>query len=230
LARVKPLPRALVCLVVASCSTPRWAVVDGKRVERPTLGYTDNHHYSIQHRRAFPDVFAPSRALSVDDGRIVGRACGLELDFDASWYGPRVSLDGRFDVPWIRDFTRTEGLLKLALDITQPAAQRRRMSATVPFRIDLDVSPERLVGDIGPRHYELAADGRYLVGRMTGEVWRHGRAERVDEPLAIYGRQALATMQPADEAIVLLTMLSCSGVSLDRDGVRVSGFSLVSIE
>jgi hypothetical protein len=227
---MRAVPAALVVCVIAACGTPRYAVVDGKKVERPTLGYTDNHHYAITHRRAFPDVLAPGRALAVDDGRIVGRACGLELDFDVAWYGSRVSLLGRFDVPWIKEFTMTEGLLQVALDVTQPEAGRRRMSATKPFRIDIDASPERLVADIATRHYELAADGSYLVGHMSGDVWRNGRVEHVDEPLVLYGRQALANMQPADEALVLLTMLSCGGVSLDRDGTRVRGFSLVPLE
>lgn len=221
---------AAVLVLAAACGTPRYALVDGKRVERPSLGYSDNHHYALQHRRAFPDVFTPGRARVVDDGRISGRACGLEVDVDASWYGPRIELDGRFDVPWIKDFTHTEGLLHLALDVTETAAGRRHIVGQSGFGFDVEVSPERLVGDIGRRHYELAADGAYLVGRMTTVVMRLGHTEEISEPMVIYGRDKLATMPPADEAVVLLTMLSCGGVSLDRDGAKVRGFSLVPLQ
>lgn len=223
--------RALPCALVfaAACGTPKWAVVDGKRVERPSLGYTDGHHYAISHRRAYPDVFAPSRALAIDDGRLGGRACGLDVDFDASWYGPRVSLVGRFELPWVKEFTHTEGLLQLDLDVTELAPGRRHIVGRAGFAIDVDVGPERLEAQIGPRHYALAVDGSFLVGRMTGAMMRNGRLERVDEPLAIYGREALATMPPADEAILLVTMLSCGGVSLDRDGQKIRGFSLVPL-
>lgn len=224
---------AAVAVLALGCGTPRWAVVDGKRVDRPSFGYSDGHHYALEHRRAFPAVFGTVHARDLDDGRIVGRACGLELDFDVTWYGSRLSLVGRADVPWLRDFTRTEGLLKLDLDVTEPAPGRRLIRGSIPgamaFRIDLDASPERLVGDIGTRHYDLAADGRYLRGHMTGLVQTVAGPRRVDEPLVLYGRDALATMAPADEALLLVSMLSCKGVSLDVGDQKLRGFSLVPL-
>ena len=50
--------------------------------------------------------------------------------------------------------------------------------------------------------------GDYLIGRIV----RHVDLERpIDEPYVIYGRQQLATMVPADEALILVMMLTCNG-------------------
>jgi hypothetical protein len=219
---------ALVC-VAAGCGTPRWATIDGRRVARPTLGYSDGASYKIEHRLAYPDVFAPGRALRVDDGRITGKACDIDVDFDVAWYGARISLVGRLDVPWIRDFTNTEGILKLDLDVHRIAPGRHHIVGSIFGRpIDIDAGPERLSAQIADVRYDLAADGGYLAGRRTGVTTRHHFPERIDEPVIIWGREALATMQPADIAIVLMTMLPCSA-SLERNGQHVRGFSLVPL-
>ena len=49
-----------------------------------------------------------------------GRVCGVDVAFDAVWYGARLMLEGRGEVPWKQDFTHTEGLFKLAFDEHQP--------------------------------------------------------------------------------------------------------------
>jgi hypothetical protein len=218
-----------VCgFLLVGCGTPHWAVVDGKRVERPTLGYTDGHQYKIEHRGAYPGVFAPGGAGSVDDGRVIGRACGMDLDFDANWYGSRVSLVGRFDVPWMKDFTRTEGLAQLDLDVTEPSTGRRYIVGKTQFSLgfEIDVSAEHLVAQVGVLRYELVASGSDLVGHMTGEVVRFGRPVHIDEPFVIEGRQPLATMGPADQALLLLAMLPCKDAVVDRGGHVTRGFSI----
>lgn len=221
---------SLLLLPLFACGTPRYAVVNGHQVERPTIGYTDGLRYAIEHRRAYPEVLSVARAGTIDDGRITGRACGLDLDFDASWHGSRVELTGRADVPWHRDFTHTEGLFALSLDIVAPAPGRRHIKSTRGLDIDIDASPQRLEARINRRTYSLAADGDFLVGRMHDLMSVHyGEAPRqVDIPFTIYGRQELATMLPADEAVVLLFMLACNGTTIERDGRIVNGFSLVT--
>jgi hypothetical protein len=224
-----PLAAALVCvLIVAGCGTPRWAVVDGKRVERPTLRYTDAHQYTIEHRGAWPGIFTPGGAGTIDDGRLTGRACGMELDFDASWYGSRVSLVGRFDVPWLKNFTRTEGLAQLDLDITQSAPRRRYIVGKTQYNtgFEIDVGADQLVAQVGVLRYELVAAGSDLVGRVTGEVVRFGRPVQIDEPFVIEGREPLAAMGPADQAVMLLAMLPCKEAQVDRGGHLTRGFSI----
>ncbi|MCU1277653.1 MAG: hypothetical protein JWM53_1199 [bacterium] len=215
-------------IVAAGCSTPEWAVIGGKRVARPTVAYDNGQTFRLEHRRAFPGVFDPARGRDVDDGRLRGRVCGVDLAFDAMWYGARLMLEGRGEVPWKQDFTRTEGLFKLTFDITELGPGHRRIRGSMtggPSMIDLDVSPEALVGQIGLRRFTLAADGGYLIGRYE----RHGDVERpIDELFAIWGREALRTMVPADEALLLVMMLTCDG-TIELDGKKLRGFTLVRI-
>lgn len=51
----------------------------------------------------------------------------------------------------------------------------------------------------------------------------------IDSAFNVYGRQALATMVPADEAVVLVLMLMCNDVTIERHGAIVPGFSLVRL-
>jgi hypothetical protein len=218
-----------IAAAVAGCATPDYAVVGGKRVARPTVAYDNGQTFHLEHRRAFPGVFDPARGRDVDDGSLRGRVCGVDVAFDAMWYGARLMLEGRGEVPWQQDFTHTEGLFKLTFDVVELGPGHRHITGSLsggPSSIDLDVSPERLVGQIGLRHFSLAADGGYLVGRYE----RHGDVARpVDEPYAIWGREALGTMVPADEALLLVMMLTCDG-TLDLDGNKVRGFTLVRVQ
>jgi len=208
-------------MAAAGCGTPEYAVIDGKRVARPTVAYDNGQTFHLEHRRAFPGVFDPARGRDVDDGRLRGRVCGLDVAFDASWYGARLTLAGRSEVPWKQDHT---GVFGLDLDITELGPGHRHI-VSHRQEIDLDVSPDRLVGRIGLRTYTLAADGGYLIGRYQ----RHGDVMHpVDETFAIWGREALATMVPADEALLLVLMLTCDG-SINLDGTPVRGFTLVPV-
>ena len=214
----------LLPLLAVGCGTPGYAVVNGKRVERPTLAYDNGQTFHLEHRRAYPGVFDPARGRDVDDGSLRGRICGVDVEFDASWYGARLQLDGRADVPWKQDFTHTEGIFRLELEVTELGPGHRRIRS-VGQGIDLDVSPERMDAWIGRRHFLLTPDGGYLAGRYqrTGDV-----LVPIDDPFAIWGREALATMVPADEALLLVLMLTCDG-TIDYDGAKVRGFTLVPV-
>lgn len=208
--------------LVAGCGTPEYAVIGGRRVARPTIGYDNGRTFHLEHERAFPGVFNPARGRDIDDGRLRGRVCGIDVAFDAIWFGARLVLDGRGEVPWKQDAT---GLIHLNLEITELGPGHRHIVGRSQ-EIDIDVSPERLVGRIGLRHFELAADGGYLIGRYQrrGDV-----LVPFDEPFAIWGREALATMVPADEALLLVLMLTCDG-SINLDGQRVRGFTMVRLD
>jgi hypothetical protein len=226
--------RALVLCFVAGCVTPEYAVVGGHKVPRPTVGYSDGGTFQLEHRRAFPGVFEPSRGHDIDDGTLMGRVCGLDVRFDAMWYGSRLMLSGHGDVPWRKSFTQTEGLMSLTLDVIELAPGRRRIRGKIggyvnllssPI-IDLDVSADRLEGRVGMRTITLAAAGDYLAGRLQ----QHSDVPvPVDVPFVIYGRQMLGTMVPADEALVLVMMLTCNGPRMEYEGKMVRGFSLVTV-
>jgi hypothetical protein len=214
---------AVAIVAAASCGTPEYATVGGARVHRPSVAYNNGVTFSVTHARAFPGVFDPRRGRDVDDGTITGRVCNVDVHFDATWYGGHLVLDGRGDVPWKNDFTHTEGMIHLDLDVTELGPGHRRIVGRGYGGIEIDATPERLVGRIGQRRYTLAADGDYLAGRYqrSGDVLKP-----VDDPYAIYGRQVLGSMVPADEALILILMLTCNGSIVYGQGL-VRGFSLV---
>ncbi len=225
-------PILVLTLLAAGCSTSRYAVIDGKRVERPSVAYASDY-FRLEHDRAFPGVFDAHRGLDVSDGTLRGRMCNVDIDFDATWYRARLHLDGRGEAAGLgtRSFHQTMGDFRLEFEVTELAPGRRHITGQVPVFnrlespiLDLDVSPQRLVGRIGMRQFSLAADGDYLVGRIE----RHGDVERpINETYAIHGRQILASMVPADQALTLLMMMSCS-TAIEYDGKMVRGFSMVA--
>lgn len=218
-------------LLLIGCSTPKYAVLDGKRVERPSVGYVSDY-FRIAHERAFPGVFDPRRGRDVDDGTIRGRVCGIDLDFDVSWYGDRLALQGRGDVPWLHDWSYSDGLFRLEVHVKESAPGHRHIVAHGPgamgtlAKLEIDVSDERLEATVASRHYALAADGDYLFGRITRESDVY---QRIDAPYAIYGREVLPSMVPADQALVLLLMLACDGPTIEHDGQMVRGFAMVPV-
>lgn len=226
------IARLLACSALAACAKPAVMVLDTRPVARQSVAYRGDY-FSLQHDGAYPGVFDRARGSAVGDGRLRGRICNVDVDYDASWYGTRLHLDGHADAAGqaTRSFAHSEGDVRLQLEMTESAPGRRRIAggqppqwhSELPTSIVLDVSPDRLVGTIGTRSYDLAADGDWLVGRYE----RHGDvAKPVNEKYAIYGRQALGTMVAADEALVLLWMMTCSS-TIEHEGKMVRGFSLV---
>jgi len=72
---------------------------------------------------------------------------------------------------------------------------------------------------------ELHAEGDYLFGHYE----RHGDvAQAFDVPYAIYGRRVLGSMVPADQALVLLMMMTCS-TTIEHEGKMIRGFSTVQL-
>ena len=212
-ARVAPasLQSSPACSVaVAGCGTPEYAVVGGQRLRRPTLSYGNGTEFQLVHRRAFPGVFDPARGRDVDDGTLLGHVCSIDVRFDASWYGPRLDAAGlAATCRGISDFTHTEGLFAARprhhRARTRPSRRMRRPGVARSISTS---APSGWSGDIGARQFTLAADGDYLIGRIVRA--RRPRAP-IDEPFVIYGRQRSATMVPADEALILVMMLTCNG-------------------
>ena len=231
---MKWIPPIVACVALAGCSASNAVVMDTRPVVRQSVRYGGDY-FSDQHDEAYPGVFDKSRGQNVSDGRLQGRICNVDLDYDASWYGSRLHLDGRSAATGqaTRSFTHTEGDVRMTLEMTESAPGRRRIvggkppqwQSEISTSIDLDVAPDRLVGSIGMRTFTLAAEGDYLVGRYQ----RHGDVVKPEDvPYAIYGRQQLSTMVAADEALVLLWMMTCSS-TIEYNGKMVRGFSLVEL-
>jgi hypothetical protein len=226
--------RSIVVLcVMAGCGTREYVIIDGKRIERPTVAYDNGVNFHLEHNRAYPGVFDPHRGQDVDDGTLEGRMCGVDMHFDASWYGARLIAQGRGDVPWLKDFSRTEGEFRLDLAINELGPGHRRIRGYVPgsgwntsTELDIDVSAQGLTARVGMREFTLTAEEAYLFGRYK----RHGDVPApIDAPYAIYGRQVLASMVAADQALLLVMMLTCDGPMIEHDGKMVRGFSMVSL-
>ncbi|HEY2748758.1 MAG TPA: hypothetical protein VGL86_29260 [Polyangia bacterium] len=220
--------RALVAVVLmAGCYTSRYAIVHGERVERPSFGYTDGNLFAVEHRRAYPDVFAGDRPSYVDDGELGGRACGLELTFFSEWYGNMMTLYGRGNVPLPWATREVRGGLGVTLTIEDHGSGhihiRGSTNTKTAFPIDIDVGTDRLVAQIGTRNIDLHAAGHYLIGRLV----QHDVSASVDAPFVIYGREMLRTMVPADETLILLLMITCNS-TIEYNGRAERGFSLVS--
>jgi len=219
--------------LVTSCATPEYVILDGKRVERPSVGYDNGVNFHLEHNRAYPGVFDPRRPQDIDDGTLEGRICGVDMHFDASWYGARLMVQGRGDVPWLKDVTRSEGEFRLDLAVSELEPGHRRIRGVAPgagrksaTELDIDVSAHRLSGRVGTREFVLTADGEYLFGRYQ----RHGDVPvPIDVPYTIYGRQVLASMVPADQALLLVIMLTCDGPAIEHEGKLIRGFSMVSL-
>ncbi|MCU1283318.1 MAG: hypothetical protein JWM53_6864 [bacterium] len=232
IAMTRSLVVVVVLVLLGGCAAHNYAIVDGKRVERPSVVYGGDYFW-LEHDRAFPGVFDPKRGRDVDDGTLTGKLCGVDVSFDASWYRSRLHLDGHGQTgQQARSYVRSEGDFRLELEVTELGPGRRRITGVLPTTtnlesaiVDLDVSPGRLVGQIGTRQFTLAADGDYLAGRYE----RHGDIPRpIDETYAIFGRQMLGTMVPADEALVLVMMMTCSS-TIEYAGKMLRGFSMVSL-
>lgn len=225
------LALTLPMLLAVGCATHKYAIVDGKRVERPSVAYGSDEFW-IEHDRAFPGVFNPKRGLDVDDGVLHGKACGVDVNFDASWYRARLHLDGRGSADMNSRRLEYVGGFAVDFEVTELGPGRRHIMGKVPIYtaaesaiLDIDVSPDRLVGRIGMRQFTLGADGEYLAGTLE----RHGDVLKpINAPYAIYGRRMLAGMVPADEALVLLMMMTCN-TTVEYDGNMVRGFSLVTL-
>ncbi len=220
-------------LLAAGCATPAYVVIDGKRVERPSVAYGNGRFFTLEHDRAYPGVFDPRRPQDVDDGTLRGHICGVDVSFDATWYGARLELQGRGYVPWLQDFMRTEGDFQLSLHIEELAPGRHRIRGELPpagfngpTQIDLDVGADALRGRIGSRTFDLVSDGEYLFGHVK----RQGdQPSKSDLPYAIYGRHVLGTMVAADQALLLVMMLTCSGPAVEHQGTLVRGFSMIPL-
>jgi hypothetical protein len=207
------------------CS-PTTAVVNGQRVARPTLGYTDGYYYAVTHYRAYPEQRGPSSGLRSYGGRIAGFACGADFTYESDYYGRSLRLTG-FVQPSFQAVGHENIQLPAHLEIADRGGHRtfsgsvgddfgtnfvaHDRSAKV---IDFTMGADGLHGQIASRRFDLTlSDPDTLSGTMmisTGEKL----------PFELRGLSALWSMPAADQAVIMPFMLSCSRVD---DGRHMEG-------
>jgi hypothetical protein len=201
---------------------PTTAVVNGQRVARPTLGYTDGYYYAVTHYHAYPEQRGASSGLHSYGGRIAGFACGADFAYESEYYGRELRVTG-FVQPAYQAVGHENIQLPAHIQISDGNGHRHMegsvgddfgtnfvahdRSAKV---IDFSIGSDGLHGQIASRFFDLSlADPDTLAGTMrisTGEVL----------PFELRGLTAVWAMPAADQAAIIPFMLSCSQVDEGR--------------
>lgn len=217
---------SLVLLLVLGGCAPTSAVVNGQRVQRPTLGYTDHYYYAITHYAAYPESRGPSSGLHSYGGRIAGFACGANFTFESDFHGRYLQLLG-----YVQAVNQSAALMRTQkpahLEVRDGEGERRFSGSIgddiggllIPYDraarvIDFAIGDDGLHGQIGSRRFALArVDADRLAGEVTlstGDVI----------PYEIRGLSSMWSMPAADQAAILPFMLTCSQV---EEGRHVEG-------
>jgi hypothetical protein len=212
----------LIAFSLAIGCSPTTAVVNGQRVARPTLGYTDGYYYGITHYRAYPEQRGASSGLHAYGGRIAGYACGADFNYESDYAGRSIHLSG-FVQPQYQAVGHENIQLPAHIEVADREGRRyltgsigddfstnfiaHDRSAKV---IDFTLGADGLHGQIASRRFDLEiVDPDTLAGTMrisTGETM----------PFELRGLTAMWSMPAADQAAILPYMLSCSRVDEGR--------------
>ncbi len=227
---------ALPLALAVGCS-PTTAVINGQRVARPTLGYSDGYYYAVTHYRAYPENRGASSGLHAYGGRIAGFACGAEFNYESDYAGRSLRLTG-FVQPQYQAVGHENIQLPAHIEINDRDGRRylrgsigddfgtnfvaHDRSAKV---IEFSLGADGLHGQIASRWFDLAiVDADTLAGTMrisTGETL----------PFELRGLSAMWSMPAADQAAILPYMLACSRVDEGRhmEGVTTETTAPVTV-
>lgn len=212
----------LFALLLAIGCAPTTAVVNGKRVARPTLGYTDGYYYAVTHYQAYPEQRGASSGLHSYGGRIAGFACGADFTYESEYHGRELRISG-FVQPTFHNAGHEYIQLPAHIEVRDRQG-RRHMTGSVGDDfgtnfvahdrsakvIDFSLGADGLHGQIASRWFDLAlADPDTLAGTMmisTGEKL----------PFELRGLASVWAMPAADQAAIIPFMLSCSQVDEGR--------------
>ena len=197
-------------ITLGGCATPKTAVIDGKEVPRPTLGYTDHDLFAIQIKRAWPQTRGASSGLHADGGHVWGRVCAADVQLDAAYKGNRLDLIGALgsawpsahlnggDVPVNFEARDRNGMREVVGDVGEPNISGR----LGPRIIDFKYNHEALVGQIGWKHFNLRRDGDRWIGTVTeiGET----------SPFVVDGVDELWSMPAPAQVTLLPFMMTCA--------------------
>jgi len=211
--------------LAVGCS-PTTAVVNGKSVARPTLGYTDGYYYAVRHFRAYPEHRGASTGLRSYGGRLAGFACGADFTYESDYSGRVVRLTGfvqptlptagynRVQEPAHIEVRDTDGRRHIYGSVGDDTALNFIPHDGWSRSIDFTIGADGLHGQVASRAYDLQ---QVDADTMSGTV-RVANDEIV--PFELRGLSAVWSMEPADQAAIMPFMLSCSN---NEDGRRIEG-------
>ena len=147
---------ALCPLTLLGCATlPKTAIVDGQEVPRKTLEFTGSP-YSITHRAAHPRPGGPSSGLRDAGGNITGMVCGMDVDYSVRHEGDQVVMVGFLD--------QTQ---PTQLSVRDQRGVRVVSGNLAGLAVNLQLTSNALVGQVGLRAFRLEQDGANLKGPMV---------------------------------------------------------------
>jgi hypothetical protein len=215
----------LVAVALGGCA-PSTAVVNGQRVARPTLAYSDHYYYGVTHYRAYPEQRGPSAGLHSYGGRITGFACGADLHYESSYEGRELRLLGYVQPQFgaIGHTSMQQPAHMQVRDEVPGMAGQRHFTGSVgddigglfiahdrPSKvIDFALSREGLSGQIASRRFDLHyVDEDTMAGTVV-------ISNNPPLPFELRGTSAVWAMPAADQAAILPFMLTCSQVEEGR--------------
>jgi hypothetical protein len=200
---VKSIVRIIVLAFLAASCSPTTAVINGQRVQRPTLRYTDGHYFAIEHTRAYPVPVGPSDGVWSYAGGVHGIVCGLSVRMEGDLYGRYLHVSGLAS-------TRFYGTTR---QLNFWVSDRKGVRHITGEGADLALTPTSLSGGITyQRHWRKFfldhVEGNALVGELESN------SERVR--FTIEGVRELWEMPAVDQAALLPILLSCN-TAIDRN-------------
>jgi hypothetical protein len=198
----------VLLLTCASACAPTTAVVDGQRLTRPTLAYTDHRYFAVRHTNAYPDAHGPSSGAHSYGGRLKGRVCAVDLELESEYWGHRLDVSGHA-LPAIPG-PRAQPL-PVRFDI-HDGRDGRTILGTIGHKvypIEIHLHRDALHARIGWKRFTLEhldVDHDELQGTVHFVNWQ-GRD--MDEPFTIRGMSRLWSMPAVDQAAVLPCMMTC---------------------
>jgi hypothetical protein len=203
----------MIALALSGCAAPTTAVIDGKTVPRPTLGYTDHDLFAIEHKRAWPTPRGASSGLHAYGGTLWGRVCGNDVNLEAEYRGRYLDVSGFISPAIARRISAVgfENPVHLeardrhgAREVIGFLARNRLGHPMGPPVIDFAYNHERLDGQIGWRHFHLRREGDQFVGTYTevGEI----------RPFVLDGVDELWLMPAPDQVALMPFMMTCAAL------------------
>jgi hypothetical protein len=179
-------------------------MVNGQAMPLVNLTFT-GQPYTVNHKKAHPMPGGPSSGVVGPGGLIIGRVCGIDINYDVKHQGEKVFLNGvvsGFDTQFNANVTirDTDG----ARVITGDLGARAGFGA-----IDLRLTDTQITGRVGRRVFDVKVDGDRLTGRLKFASDR-------EAPVEINGFAAMRELPPADLAAILPPLLTCNGREIEQ--------------
>ena len=191
----------LLAALAGGCASTT-AIIDGKTVPRLELAFT-GQPYIVRHHRAHPRPGGPSSGLTDSGGDIVGRVCGVDVDFEVQHEGDHVQLTGFID--------------NERASVVRVADREGARTFTGGFgghSIDLKLFGDHIEGHVGLRVIFARMEGDTFTGFMRLPGWTGAL------PVRISGRGALFDIPAADQAVILPLLVTCYFGAAEQGLVR----------